>query len=318
MIERLEPMKETPRSPAVPVPTAGRALRLLRHARSNWLLTLGVVIVALSLLLAMVGPHIAPYDPEFPSTSVSSPPPAITEVPGLLWDSIAGSRQEPVHWFGTDSAGLDVFSRVIAAPRVDVVVAVTATVLSFMLGSFLGLIAGYYRNWITDGVTRLSDVLQAFPVFILAMIFVGAAGRSETNIVLTLAILYTPIFLRLTRSRVVSERTRTYVEGARAIGFREISIAVRHVLPNAIAPSLVQVSVTIGWAIILTAGLSFVGAGVRPPTPEWGGMIASGAEQIVIGKWWPSVFPGIAISLMVFGYAAVGNVLQERYAQRGR
>src|SRR5262249_10732274 len=142
--------------------------------------------------------------------------------------------------------------------------------------------------------------------------------RNESNIIFTLAILYTPIFLRLTRSRVVSERTRTYVEGARAIGCREISIAVRHVLPNAIAPGLVQASVTIGWGILLTAGLSFVGAGVRPPTAEWGGMIASGAEQIVIGTWWPSVFPGSAISIMVFGYASVGNVLQGRYGQRGR
>jgi peptide/nickel transport system permease protein len=296
----------------------GAGRRSLRTIRRNWLFGLGTAIVTVSVLLALVGPVVAPYDPEAPTPDIQAPPPSLSEVPRLMWDTVTGAREQPVHWFGTDAAGLDVFSRVIAAPRVDVVIAVAATLISLLLGALLGLVAGYYRNGFTDGITRVSDVLQAFPVFILAMIFVAVSGRNQVSLILTLGLLYTPIFLRLTRSRVVSERTRTYVESARAIGHRESSIAVRHVLPNAITPALVQASVTVGWAILLTAGLSFVGAGVRPPIPEWGGMIASGAEQIVNGKWWLSVFPGIAISIIVFGYAAVGNALQERYGSRGR
>jgi peptide/nickel transport system permease protein len=147
------------------------------------------------------------------------------------------------------------------------------------------------------------------------MILVVLTGRSLLNIVLALAVLFTPIFLRLTRSQVVTQRSRTYVEAARAVGHREIVIALKHVLRNSMSPSLIQASVTVGWAILLTAGLSFVGAGVRPPTPEWGGMIATGASLIVLGEWWPSVFPGIAISLTVFGYAVLGNLLEERYGR---
>jgi peptide/nickel transport system permease protein len=295
----------------------GRLRRGPAFVSGNPLLATGIVIVTISVVLAIVGPDIAPYDPEVPGLEVSQPPPSVSSIPGLLWDTATGSREEPVHWFGTDSSGLDVFSRVLAAPRIDVLVAVSAALISFVLGSVLGLVAGFYRNPFTDAITRASDVVQSFPVFILAMIFVAAAGRGVVTIVLTLGFLYTPIFLRLTRSRVVSERTRAYVEAARAIGHRELSIALRHVLPNSLSPSLVQISVTIGWAILLTAGISFVGAGVRPPSPEWGAMIAGGAEQMVIGIWWTSVFPGIAISIVVFGYATLGNVLQQRYVQRG-
>ncbi len=142
---------------------------------------------------------------------------------------------------------------------------------------------------------------------------IALAGRSTGNIVIALALLYTPIYIRLTRSEVLSQRVRGYVEAARALGNPEIVVALRHVLPNSLAPALIQSSVTIGFAILLTAGLSFVGAGVRPPAPEWGLMISSGANQIILGEWWPSVFPGIAISLTVFGFAVLGTALERRY-----
>ena len=151
---------------------------------------------------------------------------------------------------------------------------------------------------------RVSDVLQAFPVFITAMLLVTLSGRSVSNIVIALALVYTPIFVRLTRAEVMSQSTRGYVEAARAAGNRPWIIAVKHILPNSMVPALVQTSVTIGFAIILTAGLSFVGAGVRPPTPEWGLMISLGASQLILGEWWPSVFPGLAMTITVFGYAA--------------
>jgi len=262
--------------------------------RRNALLVVGLTIVAVAVGLALVGQSIAPYDPGRPTGDISFPP----------------SSQ---YWFGTDATGLDIFSRVIVAPRTDVTIAVAATVVSFTVGTLIGLLVGFYRGIGSEIVMRVSDVLQAFPVFILAMILVALAGRSTSNLVIALAFLYTPIFIRLTRAEVLSQRARTYVEAARALGNSELRIALRHVLPNSLAPSIIQASVTIGWGILLTAGLSFIGAGVRPPTPEWGLMIATGSNSIILGEWWASVFPGLAISLTVFGFAAVGNALEQRY-----
>lgn len=281
----------------------------------NWLFRVGVVLVALSLVLMVAGPWLAPFDPGRPSDAIAEPPPDLVALPGLLWTVITGAPHEPIHWFGTDSTGLDIFSRVIAAPRTDVAIAVGANALSLILGTLLGLAAGTLRPWAGALLMRLSDLVQAFPVFITGMILVTLAGRSNGTIVLTLALLYTPIYIRLTRSEVVVQARRGFVDASRALGRSTSWIALRHVLPNALAPSLIQASVTIGFAILMTAGLSFVGAGVRPPSPEWGLMIAAGSDQLVQGEWWPSVFPGLAISLTVFGFAAFGNGLERLYAR---
>ncbi len=294
---------------------AGTARRVAQSLRHDPLLVVGLVIVAISLLLVVFGPVLSPYDPESPTGDVSKAPPALSSIPSLIAQSFQGTLAHPVHWFGTDSTGLDVFSQVLNAPRVDVVVGLAATALSFALGTLLGLFAGYFGTRRAEAIIRVSDVFQSFPIFILAMILVVLTGRNVIDIVLTLGCLYTPIYLRLTCSQVVSQVGRTYVEAARAVGNREIVIAVKHVLPNSLTPALIQASVTIGWAILFTAGLTFLGAGVRPPTPEWGGMIASSANDLVLGEWWPSVFPGLAISITVFGYAVVGNVLEARYRQ---
>lgn len=293
-----------------------RNRRFWIYFRRNRLFALGVVIVSLSFFLALFGPHITPYDPEKANpTRISIAPPTPGEVPGLLLATLRGELKKPVNWFGTDPAGLDVYSRVLAAPRTDVIIALTATLLSLTSGTLLGLLAGYYQNWITEVMMRVSDVIQSFPVFILAMILVALAGRNWINIVVALGFLNIPIYVRLTRSQVLSLRQHAFVEAARAMGNRELVIAIKHVLPNALTPSLIQSSVTVGWAILLTAGLSFVGAGVRPPTPEWGLMISTGANTVILGEWWSSVFPGIAISLTVFGFAAIGNTLEQIYGQ---
>jgi peptide/nickel transport system permease protein len=281
--------------------------------RRDWLFMFGLAIVATACFLAVFGPVIGPYDPTMTTIDISMPPPALSEVPGLFVDWISGRLETAPHWMGTDASGYDIFSRVIAAPRTDLVIALTANVLSLALGVILGLMAGYFRNLATEFLMRVSDVMQSFPVFISAMVLVALAGRSTTNIVIALAFVYTPIYIRLTRSEVLSQKTRGFIEAARAIGNPELTIAFRHVLPNSLTPALIQSSVTIGFAILLTAGLSFVGAGVRPPTPEWGLMISPGANQIILGEWWPSVFPGLAISLTVFGFAVVGNALERRY-----
>ena len=281
--------------------------------KADWLLRVGVFIVALVVFLAIFGPYIGPYDPTRTTIRIAFPPPGLTEIPGLLFDWISGKLDYPPHWMVTDANGYDIYSRVIAAPRTDLKIALLANILSLIVGVFFGLLAGYWRNWGTEFLIRVSDVLQSFPVFIMAMVLVALAGRSATNIIIALALVYTPIYLRLTRAEVLSQTSRGFVEAARAMGNSELSIALRHVLPNSLTPALIQSSVTIGFAILLTAGLSFVGAGVRPPTPEWGLMISTGANQIVLGEWWPSVFPGLAISLTVFGFAVLGNALERRY-----
>ncbi len=276
---------------------------------------LGGVIVVASLVLMVAGPWLTPFDIGRPSEDIMIPPPDLLAVPHLLWLTLSGAPHDPIHWFGTDSAGLDIFSRVLAAPRADVAIAVGANLFSLVAGSLIGLFAGTARPWLAGLTMRLSDLVQAFPVFITGMILVTLAGRSNATIVVTLAMLYTPIYVRLTRSEVLAQRGRGFVDASRALGKSEAFIALRHVLPNALAPAMIQASVTIGFASLLTAGLSFVGAGVRPPAPEWGLMIAAGADGIVQGEWWPSVFPGIAISITVFGYAAFGNGLERRHAR---
>ena len=284
-----------------------------RATRPDPLLRIGIAIVAVVCILAVIGPVIGPYDPTLTTPRGAVPPPGPLEIPGLLVGWIGGTLEHPPHWMGTDASGYDVFSRVIAAPRTDLVIALLANALSLGVGVLLGLVAGYFRNWATELLMRVSDVMQSFPVFISAMVLVALAGRSTANIVIALAFVYVPIYIRLTRAEVLAQSARGFVEAARAIGQPEIVIALRHVLPNSLTPALIQSSVTIGFAILLTAGLSFVGAGVRPPTPEWGLMISTGANQIVLGEWWPSVFPGIAISLTVFGFAVLGNALERRY-----
>ena len=270
----------------------------VRYTRHHPLFAIGVGIALITILLIPFGPMLAPFNP------TTADPNAI-----LLGPSAQ-------HWFGTDSSGFDVFSRVIAAPRIDVSVALISTGISFVLGSIIGLFASFYEGWLGEVVMRSADVVQAFPLFVLAMIIVTTAGESLTALVFAIAFLNTPIFVRLMRSQVLSMKRRSFVDAARATGNREWVIALRHVLPNCLEPGLIQASVTIGFAVILTAGLSFVGAGVRPPTAEWGSMIAADANSLILGEWWPSVFPGIAMSLSVLGFAILGEGLQDILGRR--
>jgi peptide/nickel transport system permease protein len=281
--------------------------------RGGWMFRLALAITTVVLLLAAFGPSIAPYDPQESTGRFGEPPPPLAEWPGLLVGTLTGSVERAPHWFGTDFYGLDVFSRVIAAPRTDVSIALGGALLSLVLGTGLGLIAGFFRHWSTALLVRVSDVLQSFPVFITAMVLVALAGRQTGNIVLALCLVYTPIFLRLTRAEALTQAGRGYVEAARAAGAGPWTILRRHVLPNSLVPALIQLSATIGFAIMLTAGLSFIGAGVPPPTPEWGLMISQGAGDLNYGWWWPSVFPGLAIVITVFGFAVLGHALEEKF-----
>ncbi len=266
--------------------------------RQRPVFALGYVLVALIVLLAILAPLIAPYDPEQADATVTLLPPS-------------GS-----HLLGTDISGMDVFSRVIYSARIDLLIAVAGTLLSLTIGMPLGLIAGYFSGtrgpwgWLSEGMMRAADVLQAFPVFVLAIALVAALGPSARNVIVAITFVNAPIYLRLMRTQALSLRERRFVDAARVAGSSETRIVMRHILPNATAPAIIQSSVNVGWSVLLTAGLSFVGAGVRVPTPEWGSMIAVGSQNMITGQWWPPLFPGIAIGITVLGFALIGDSLE--------
>lgn len=251
----------------------------------------GAAIVGVALTLAVIGPAIAPFDPQ-------------TAIPGdqLMPPSLG-------HLMGTDDNGMDIFSRVIASPQTDLTIAIAGTLGAIAAGIPLGLIAGYYRGFVSEILMRISDIVQSFPVFILGMALVVVTGQEIKNVIYVVAIVNCPIYVRLVRGQVLFLRERPFIEAARAIGGRDSWIIREHILPNAVGPVVANASVTIGWAILLTAGLSFIGAGVRVPTPEWGSMIAVGAKNVYTGEWWPSVFPGVALAFTVLGFSLLGETM---------
>lgn len=267
----------------------------IAYVRARPFFQAGLAIVLVICAMMVVGPLVAPHNPVQANPAVSLQPPS------------------PNYWLGTDDNGFDVLSRVVAAPRVDIAIALIATAISIGVGVPLGLWAGYFSGrrgpfgWLSEVLLRSMDMLQAFPVFILALALVAALGPRIQNVIAAIAFVNIPVFVRLTRAETLSIRQRPFVEAARSGGSSHLRIAFHHVAPNALGPVLVQASVTIGWAVLLTAGLSFIGAGIPIPTPEWGSMIAIGARDMVTGQWWPSVFPGIALGISVVGFALVGD-----------
>ncbi|MEJ8573522.1 dipeptide/oligopeptide/nickel ABC transporter permease/ATP-binding protein [Microbaculum marinum] len=264
-----------------------------------------LVIFAGTIFLTVFGPHIGPY-----SATTASPA-----------DRLMPPSAE--HWFGTDENGIDIFSRLLAAPRTDVTIAVIATAISVILGAPIGVVVALLESRRTrrsraaaETAMRLLEVVQAFPVFVFAMVLVAVFGGTTLNIIAAVAFVNTPVFVRLVRSDVLSLIQQPFAEAARAIGNTEMRTGFRHVLPNAAERVVVQISVTVGFAILLTAGLSFVGAGVRPPTPELGGMIASGAKYLIVDQWWPALFPGVALGLIVFSFGVFGEILNKALEPR--
>ena len=280
----------------------GRRFRRLRFflavLRARPSFALGYAIVTTVVAIALLAPWLVPYGPMNADPSVYLLPPG-------------GS-----HVLGTDGTGMDIFSRVLFAPRVDLAIAIVGTFVSATIGGGVGALVGYYegqqtwRRAVSTMVMRSADVLQAFPVFVFAIALVAVFGQSVKSIILAIAFVNTPIYLRLMRIQVRSIRQLRYVEAAYVAGASDLAILRRHVIPNSIAPLVAQLSVSIGWSVLLTAGLSFVGAGVVAPTPEWGSMIAMGFQNVVTGQWWPSVFPGIALCITVVGFGLVGESLE--------
>lgn len=273
----------------------------LRHiALGNGLTVIAFAVLALLVLLALVGPMIAPWDPLATSASLTLKPPSFA------------------HPFGTDALGRDLLSRVIVAARLDLGMAFGAVVLSFVAGTALGAVAGYAGGIVDQIIGRLMDTIMAFPLFVLAMGIVAALDNSVGNIVLATAIINLPFYVRFARAEVNVRRDQTYVEAARMGGNGPLRILLVHIVPNILPAMMVQASLNLGWAILNAAGLSFIGLGVKPPTPEWGIMVSEGASYIFSGEWWTFTFPGLALVTAVFCFNLVGDGLRDIIDPRRR
>ena len=276
----------------------------LRHVRhvldENPVTKVAAILFTAFVLLALVGPWIVPYDPLASDSGAALQPPSAA------------------HWFGTDALGRDIFSRTIVATRLDMGIAVAAVSLSFLIGIALGLVAGYHGGWWDAGVTRLADTIMAFALFVLAMGIVAALGNTVGNIVLATAIINLPFYIRVARAEINVRRSAGFIEAARLSGNSDWRILTRHLFPNILPPAMVQVSLNMGWAILNAAGLSFIGLGVRPPTPEWGILVAEGAQFIVSGEWWVAFFPGAVLMLAVFSFNLLGDALRDIFDPRKR
>ena len=269
----------------------------LRHTafvlRGNPVTAIAAAGALLLALLAISAPWLTPYDPIASEVSAALQPPSAA------------------HWFGTDQLGRDVLSRLIVASRLDLTIAVTAVAVSFALGSVVGALCGYAGGRLDNAVGRFVDVLMAFPLFVLAMGIVAALGNTVQNIIIATAIVNFPLYARVARAEANVRRNAGFVQAARLSGNSEMRILLGHILPNIMPIMIVQMSLTMGYAILNAAGLSFIGLGVRPPTAEWGIMVAEGASFMVSGEWWIALFPGLALMIAVFCFNLLGDGLRD-------
>ena len=258
-----------------------------------------IVLIAAFALAALLAPLIAPADP------------LVQEL---------GARLEPpsaAHWLGTDQLGRDILSRLLYGARISLVIGLVVVASAGVFGTFVGVIAGYAGGLVDDALMRFTEVFLAFPPLILAMAIAGALGPSLTNAIIAIAAVTWAVYARLARGQLLSLRRREYVEAAHSVGASRTRILLRHLLPNALAPLLVQASFDMGSAIISAAGLSFIGFGAQPPTPEWGVMISEG-RNFISTQPWLSLFPGLAILLAVGAFNVLGDGLRDALDPRLR
>ena len=274
--------------------------RLRGVSRLSPTATAGVVIILLFGILAIFSGLFMTHDP------VSAYPDRILQSPSAE------------HWFGTDSNGMDVFSRVIYGAKFGFGIAIPAVTISVLIGVPVGLIAGYRGGILDEVLMRIFDGLRVFPSIILALAVVAATGQSLINVVLVLGFLDSPVFARLVRAEVLTFRSSIFVESAVAAGNPTWRILFLHLLPNSIQGAMAQTAVRAAWAVRISATLAFLGVGIQAPTPEWGAMIRQGAEFMVTGQWWVAIFPGIALIFLVFGLNLFGDGIQDILDPRRR
>src|ERR1700680_3596061 len=290
--------------PVVEAPPKPPTNSIFRHAvyvvADNPVTGLSFGLFVLIAMCALIGPYIVPYDPLASDTSATLQSPSLH------------------HWFGTDLLGRDIFSRVLAATRLDFTIAAASVILVLFLGGLAGIAAGFFGGWTDRIVGRISDTIMAFPLFVLAMGIVAAMGNTVQNIVLATAIVNYPLYVRVARAEANVRRDAGFVLAARLSGNGAWRILLAHILPNIMPIMVVQMSLTMGYAILNAAGLSFIGLGVRPPQAEWGIMVAEGSGFIVSGEWWIALFPGLALMVAVFCFNLLGAGLGDMVDPRRR
>lgn len=278
---------------APPAPAGrSRARETLDILVGNRLALLGMIVLTLLIVAAVLGQHIAPY--------------------GYNEINIPDRLQGPslAHPFGTDDLGRDVFSRVLLGARVSLVVGFVAVGISLTAGTLLGLIAGFYGGRLDDLIMRAMDVLFAFPAMLMAIAVLAILGPGTVNAMVAIGIVYTPIFARVTRASVLSVREEVHVRAARSLGASDVRLLGLHILPNVLAPIIVQTSVSLAFAILSEAALSFLGLGTQPPDPSWGRMLSEG-RGFIQQAWWIAVFPGLAIFFTVLSFNVLGDALRD-------
>lgn len=266
---------------------------LWRVARRRPLGAIGGFIVITLVLAALFAPWLAPYDPyKIDSANLLVPP---------SW----------AHWMGTDQFGRDMLSRIIWGARTSLLVGLLAVGLGTTTGAVLGLICGYFGGKVDYVIQRFMDVLMAFPGLILALAMVAALGPSITNVILALSVTIIPGASRVIRSSALAVRESPFVDAAHNLGFSNMRIVFRHILPNCMAPYIIIATAGLGGAILSEAGLSFLGLGTPPPHPTWGGMLSSSGTQSMVKAPWVAIFPGLAITIVVFGFNFFGDALRD-------
>lgn len=271
---------------------AGRSHRLLRRLGGNPFAVLAALILVCIALAAICAPLIAPEDPTLQNLARQGEPPGIDTL------------------LGADQLGRDVLSRLVYGARVALEVGVASIAIAAVLGTAIGLVAGYFGGWLDDVVMRIMDVFLAFPYLLLAIAIVAALGPGVGNTIIAIAVWLMPTYARLSRGAVLTVRGHPYVEAARSIGAGHGRIMLRHILPNILTPLLVQTTLDFARAIMMEAGLSFLGYGVQPPIPSWGGMIAEGRNELLIAPHIATA-PGLAIVVTVLCLNLVGDALRE-------
>ncbi|WP_294706752.1 nickel transporter permease [uncultured Fusobacterium sp.] len=265
-----------------------------RMLKKNKMALLGLGILVILVLLALFADVIADYD--------------TVVIKQNLANRLKGPSAE--HWLGTDEFGRDIFARLIHGARVSLKVGIIAVGISIVLGGILGALAGFYGGKIDNIIMRVMDVFLAVPSILLAIAIVSALGPSILNLMVAISISSVPSYARIVRASVLSIRDQEFVEAARAIGANNARIIFRHIIPNSLAPVIVQGTLGVASAILSTAGLSFIGLGIQPPAPEWGSML-SGGRQYLRYAWWVTTFPGVAIMITILSLNLLGDGLRD-------
>jgi len=272
---------------SAPLPASRRRRWLRRYG----LASLGAAIILAWILVALLAPLISPYLPDTVEVTKRLQPP------------------EAAHWLGTDALGRDDLTRLLYGARISLSTGFIVVVVGAVFGTLLGGIAAYARGAVEELIMRATDLVLCFPPIILALAIAAALGIGTTNTIIAMLVVWWPKFARLARSLVLVQRSHEYVEAATVVGLTPARILLRHIIPNAIGPLVVLVTLDVGNAIITFAGLSFLGLGVVPPTPEWGSMVAEGRE--LVEQWWVAAFPGLAILTVVLGFNFLGDGIRD-------